>query len=68
MSSGKLRSSMKFYRSPTIRHHLHTGGTEMGGVRAKGRLVFSPDDKFIAAFAISYRRTLGRRQSLSVTA
>ncbi|HEV2115684.1 MAG TPA: WD40 repeat domain-containing protein [Terriglobales bacterium] len=52
--SGKLLSNMKPYLSPIIRHHLDTGGTEVGGLRAKGTLVFSPDDKFVAVLPVDF--------------
>lgn len=54
VSTGKLLNSMKPYLSPIIHHHLDTGGTEVGGTRAKGKIVFSPDDKFVAVLPVDF--------------
>lgn len=54
VSRGRLLNSMKPYLSPIIHHHLDTGGTEMGGTRAKGKIVFSPDDKFVAVLPVDF--------------
>ncbi len=54
VSSGRPLNSMKPYLSPIIHHHLDTGGTEMGGTRAKGKIVFSPDDKFVAVLPVDF--------------
>jgi WD40 repeat protein len=58
VSTGRLLSSMKPYLSPMIRHHLDTGGTEVGGTRAKGKIVFSPDDKFVAVLPVDFANIL----------
>ena len=52
--TGRLLSSMQPYLSPIIHHHLDTGGTEVGGTRAKGKIVFSPDDKFVAVLPVDF--------------
>ncbi|HKT69505.1 MAG TPA: WD40 repeat domain-containing protein, partial [Terriglobales bacterium] len=54
VSSGRLLNTMKPYLSPIIHHHLDTGGTEVGGTRAKGKIVFSPDDKFVAVLPVDF--------------
>ncbi|HKW27464.1 MAG TPA: WD40 repeat domain-containing protein [Terriglobales bacterium] len=58
VSTGRLLNSMKPYLSPIIHHHLDTGGTEVGGTRAKGTLVFSPDDKFVAVLPVDFAEIL----------
>jgi len=58
VSTGKLLSSMQPYLSPMIRHHLDTGGTEVGGTRAKGKIVFSPDNKFVAVLPVDFANIL----------
>jgi WD40 repeat protein len=58
VSSGRLLNSMRPYLSPIIHHHLDTGGTEVGGIRAKGSLVFSADDKFVAVLPVDFAEIL----------
>ena len=53
ISTGKLLNTMKPYRSPEIKH-MKTGSTLMASVRAKGTVVFSPDDKIVAVLPVDF--------------
>jgi WD40 repeat protein len=58
VSTGRLLSSMQPYLSPMIRHHRDTGGTEVGGTRAKGKIIFSPDNKLVAVLPVDFANIL----------
>lgn len=56
-STGKLLNTMKPYRSPEIKH-MHTGATLMASARAKGTIVFGPDDKIVAVLPVDFANPL----------
>lgn len=57
VSTGRLLSAMEPYLSPEIKH-MNTGGTLMAAARAKGTVVFSPDDKLIAVLPVDFANPL----------
>ena len=57
VSTGRLLSAMEPYLSPEIKH-MNTGGTLMAAARAKGTVVFSPDDKLVAVLPVDFANPL----------
>jgi WD40 repeat protein len=56
VSTGRLLNSMKAYRSPEIKHM--NVGILYSMERAKGTIVFSPDDKMLAVLPVDFANPL----------
>jgi len=57
ISSGRLLNTMRPYFSPEIQH-MRTGGTRFGYGRARGTLVFSPDDNTLGMLPVDFENPL----------
>jgi WD40 repeat protein len=57
IDTGRLLNTMKSYLSPEIKH-MKTGATLRARARAKGTVVFSPDDKVIGVLPVDFANPL----------
>jgi len=57
VSSGRLLNTMKPYVSPEIQH-MRTGAIRFGYERARGTLVFSPDDNTLGMLPVDFENPL----------
>ena len=57
IDTGRLLNTMKSYLSPEIKH-MKTGATLRARARAKGTVVFSPDDKVVGVLPVDFANPL----------